>query len=456
MSPGSPFSFGLSAQEKEPVKYQVLYIHPRSQMQLDEIIPISVPALVERLDVPVLGRFHYEVRDSEVRDCKIVIMDIHWYLSLPGAIKLARKLRRINPEVTIIAGGITASLFAGEIVRDSEIDYVVRGDAEVPVEQLVEAILENKDVHDIPNLAHADFETPWSYSITSEILDSLEFNNVDFFPTLKKNLAKMHNRPGNRTFSAGPYVMAFRGCPLACLNCLGAPKAQISFFNRNVMFRSAQKLKGDFERIESDPAYQYVNVIHDFACLMPEEYWREVLDHKYDLKIYYSFAGLPSADELEALMGSFTGGRLVFSLDKYHSTSKVLVDIDALIDRLQRAHEDKEYNTSLAYSETYCREDADYKAAVERVRRETNVILNEVSFWWTEVPQKMTDPAQIRREYERYAHNKGHRFAVLNTSYRLFYHLHGLFPRSFNFIADRMIHVLSYRVNTLDMYSLRS
>jgi len=440
------------------MEYPVLYIHPKSQMQLDEIIPISVPALVQRLNVPVLGRFHYEVSASEIRQCKVVFMDIHWYLSLPGALKLAKKLKAINPEVQIIAGGITASLFAGEIARTSAIDYVVRGDAEVPLQGLIEAILEGKDIDhikEIPNLAHADFETPWTYSINSEILNSLEFNNVDFFPTLKANLAKMHNRPGHRSFAAHPYVMAFRGCPLACLNCLGAPKAQISFFNRGVIFREAKKVRQDFAELEANPDYRYVNVIHDFF-LMKKDYWSEVLNRTYDLKLYYSFAGLPAADELEALMGAFNGGRLVFSIDKYHSTSKTLVDIDELIERISRAQQEKQYKVSLAYSETYCKEDPEYKAAVERVRRTTSVILNEVSFWWTEVPQKMTDPAQIQREYERYAGNKGHRFTVLNASYKAFYHLHGIFPRSFNAIADRMIHLMSHRVNTLDMYSLKN
>jgi hypothetical protein len=155
-------------------------------------------------------------------------------------------------------------------------------------------------------------------------------------------------------------------------------------------------------------------------------------------------------------MNSFTGGRLVFSIDKYHSTSKTLLPIDQLIARIERAQQEPQYKVSLAYSETYCREDPKYKSAVEEVRRATDCILNEVSFWWTEVPQKMSDPAELQKEYERYAHNKGHRFAYLNLSYRLFFHLHGAFPRSFNFIADRMIHLLSYRINTLDMYSLRN
>jgi hypothetical protein len=425
-------------------------------MQLDEIIPISVPALVRRLKVPVLGRFHYEVRPAEVRDAKIVIMDIHWYLSLPGAIEMASKLKEMNPAIHIVAGGITASLFAKEIVSHSAIDYVIRGDAEIPLEKLVEALLEGRDVRDVPNLAHADFETPWTYTITDEILYSLEFNDVDFFPTLKKNLARMHNRPGNRSFSAHPYVMAFRGCPLQCMECIGTPKAQKAFFNRGVIFRSAEKLRRDLEKIDADPAYRYVNVIHDFVCLMDESYWSRVLDRTYDLKLYYSFAGLPTAEGLEALMGSFTGGRLVFSIDKFHSTSKKLVPIDELIERIRRAQREKQYKVSLAYSESYCKEDAAYKDAVAEVRRATNCIMNEVSFWWTEVPRKIHDPAQVLKEYQRYARNEGHRFTYLNFSYRLFFHLHGVFPRSFNFVADRLIHLLSYRVNTLDLYSLRN
>jgi hypothetical protein len=79
-----------------------------------------------------------------------------------------------------------------------------------------------------------------------------------------------------------------------------------------------------------------------------------------------------------------------------------------------------------------------------------------VSFWWTEVPKKNHNPDEVRRQYERYANNEGHRFTYLNFSYRAFFHLHGMFPRSFNFVADRMIHLLSYRVNTLDQYSLQT
>ena len=77
----------------------VLYVHPRSQMMLKEMIPVSVPALMNRLPAPVVGRFEDELTPEQVSAARIALMDVHWYLSLPAALRLADRLKRLNPQI---------------------------------------------------------------------------------------------------------------------------------------------------------------------------------------------------------------------------------------------------------------------------------------------------------------------------------------------------------------------
>ena len=67
----------------------ILFIHPQTEMLLSEILPMSLPALISRLEGPVVGRFHNEWTPAEVRRANIVIMDVHWYLALKSAVALS-------------------------------------------------------------------------------------------------------------------------------------------------------------------------------------------------------------------------------------------------------------------------------------------------------------------------------------------------------------------------------
>ena len=137
----------------------ILYIHPKTDMQLKAILPMSLPALIHRLGVPVTGRFHDEWTAAEVRRATIVLMDVHWYLSLKSAIALSHRLKAINPDLRIIAGGVSASLFAKPLLRDSRIDYIIKGDAEAPLRHLVNALLNGDEtaIARTPNLIRRDY-----------------------------------------------------------------------------------------------------------------------------------------------------------------------------------------------------------------------------------------------------------------------------------------------------------
>ena len=71
------------------------------------------------------------------------------------ALRLVRLLRRVNPSLSIIAGGYDPSL-APEAYEapDSGVDFIVRGEGELTFRALLRALEDGRDVSGIPGLSH--------------------------------------------------------------------------------------------------------------------------------------------------------------------------------------------------------------------------------------------------------------------------------------------------------------
>ena len=202
----------------------ILYIHPETQTILTEIHPISLPALINRLKYPVKGRFEYELRDEDIRSARYILMDIHWYTSLAYAIELSHRIKRCNPKAVIIAGGISATLFAKQILRDSKIDYIIRGDAEGPLPELIDTLVDGGSPENVPNVVGRDFTSPNIYTLSTEDFDAGNYRDITFFPTLEKRVMRLHAQARGKPFPVYPFLMSFRGCPFDCdSDCCGSP-----------------------------------------------------------------------------------------------------------------------------------------------------------------------------------------------------------------------------------------
>ena len=75
----------------------------------------------------------------------MVGFDNHWVNESVVVMETAELIKKINPEIFVVIGGFTASLFAGEILADfPQIDAVIKGDGEVPIVELVRVLQEEK------------------------------------------------------------------------------------------------------------------------------------------------------------------------------------------------------------------------------------------------------------------------------------------------------------------------
>ncbi|MGC8880572.1 MAG: cobalamin-dependent protein, partial [Anaerolineae bacterium] len=75
---------------------------------------------------------------KEQQGVRLVMVDLHWFEHAFGAISVARACREVLPDARVVLGGFTASVYASEILQSfPEVDFIIRGDAELPLARLV-------------------------------------------------------------------------------------------------------------------------------------------------------------------------------------------------------------------------------------------------------------------------------------------------------------------------------
>lgn len=401
----------------------ILFIQHQTNMMYPEIIPMSLPAIINRVHkrFPVRGYFLEELTETHLRNARILILSIHWYVSIKGAIQTADWAKRVNPDISIIAGGMSASVFYPFLLRDSKIDYIIRGDGDLPLLFLVEALLEHKDVSQIPNVAGREFVADEWQAAGQDTLDSGDYRTLDWFPTLDHRIRRMHTRYNGKILPVHPLLATYRGCPMPCENCCGAAVTQKALYRRSPLLRSAGPVAADLEAYSDDRGCNFVSIYHDFASLAEESYTREVLGRHYDLDVYYELTRLPSPAMLRLIVETFRRGTIAFSLDVRHMTSCQLVDVPALIDAINLVAATGRFEPRLCYLRQGLKENKAYKEAFEAVRQATPCKVY-CSDWWWEKENPLPDSKGLCAEYIYNAcMANSDRYRIWNYLFRLSY-----------------------------------
>ncbi|MDP8221762.1 MAG: radical SAM protein [Candidatus Lernaella stagnicola] len=170
---------------------------------------------------------------------RVVGLSLHWHYQLPDTIALARAIRRGVPNAKIVAGGLTASHFAAELLRlVPEIDFVIRGEGEAPLAELLASLENDSGFEAVPNLSYRaggeirhnaiGFVADRAFLATADFAryDLLE-HSQDYF-RLANHVLRPLSLPGraaNRMFPSGRLghvVTIGRGCPVECSYCSGS------------------------------------------------------------------------------------------------------------------------------------------------------------------------------------------------------------------------------------------
>jgi radical SAM superfamily enzyme YgiQ (UPF0313 family) len=154
----------------------------------------------------------------------------------------AAKVKKINPNVTVVFGGPHCSHEPQFILNDSNVDLMVSGEGDLTIVELIDTLEEGKDVASVPGIA---YKKNGSYLRTAERpvirdLDTIDqeydlinleryFNfqsSMDFFPVFR-----------NKRFI--PLVTS-RGCPFKCTYCH-------DIFDKSIQYRSPEAVVNEIE-----------------------------------------------------------------------------------------------------------------------------------------------------------------------------------------------------------------
>ena len=182
----------------------------------------------------------------------VVGLGLHWHFQAFDVIETAKKIKRLHPEVAVVLGGFTASTFAEEILSQFAcVDFVIRGDAEVPLRDLMARHRSGDSYCSVPNLAFREGDAirmnPISYVGDRQILDSLcytDFTLMKDYSTFVDSFSRyvhldmLSENVQRLLMEQGKMFPAFlgRGCVYSCSFCGGARSAQVDINNRESVY----------------------------------------------------------------------------------------------------------------------------------------------------------------------------------------------------------------------------
>ncbi|MFH0831779.1 MAG: radical SAM protein [archaeon] len=250
----------------------------------------------------VLSKAGYKIKVLDINAFKIDSAKVEEYIRtckygifLTGAILgesyryvkwLSQIIKKHHPNSKIIAGNSVATSIPEVLLKNSEIDYLVRGEGEETIIELLDAIEHEKNLKDIKGIAFRDKDeiiiTPNRERISD--LDNLPFPAWQLFP-MEKYVGKMVAERLDEVKGKGMVVTAGRGCPYHCTYCYHI------FGHQNHM----RGVKNVVDEIEELNRKYHVNIIYfmDDLFMVYKQWVKDFCNElaKRNLKIYWRCAG---------------------------------------------------------------------------------------------------------------------------------------------------------------------
>ena len=196
-------------------------------------------------------------------------IDLHWMAHVQGALALAEIIKRFHPDIPVIFGGLSATYYHEELLREfPAIDFVMRGDStERPLVQLLQTIRKGGEFKTIPNLTYRDGKNGIQVNPLTHVPENLDEMTIDYSHIMRK-VVRYADPTGYQPFTdwyTYPVTAVFtcRGCTYSCKTCGGSAQTFRTMANRRKpAYRSPELLAQDIFHV-SDHLHAPVMVIGD-------------------------------------------------------------------------------------------------------------------------------------------------------------------------------------------------
>lgn len=223
--------------------------------------------------------------------------------------------KKVAPDTLIIMGGPEVSHDAADVLKQNpEIDYIVRGEGEYTLKELLENIHIGKPVVDIRGI---------SYRAEDKIIDNPDrelIKNLDVIPSPYYGDLDYYK---NRTV----YYETSRGCPFNCSYCLSSTIRGVRFF-------SMERVKKNLHFLIQQGVKEVKFVDRTFNCNEKRamEIMQFIIDEKGSTKFHFEICADLLSDEMLSFLKQIPPGIFDFEIGIQSTCTAALKAVNRKMD----------------------------------------------------------------------------------------------------------------------------
>jgi anaerobic magnesium-protoporphyrin IX monomethyl ester cyclase len=191
---------------------------------------------------------------TDLADCGLVGIAAT-SMSWPTATDVIDQVRRAYPEVPIVLGGIHPTMFDHYLLTAFAVDYIVRGEGEIALVALCEALEKETGVENVPNLS-------WKANDGSIVRNpagpKIPKTDLGHYPIPDFSLLPMN-------VYKGLSIESSRGCAFDCSFCSTSYRRSWRGMPADVFVDRLEQMLPDVERTE----YKMIHIIDDEFSMNP-------------------------------------------------------------------------------------------------------------------------------------------------------------------------------------------
>ncbi len=195
---GIPLAFGYLKSNADADKYDIKII----DCTLDDIDPSSPDFIVriKQISPDVVGTSS-------------------WSVNFPEALMILKTVKQIDPNITTIFGGPHATVFAEKVIKNEEIDFVFRGEAELSFPVFLDEFnKKNPNFSKVKGLVYQNEKGETIFSEIARIENPDDVKIPDYSAINLERYIEKGYRYNNSKERNAP-IWATRGCPYRCAFC---------------------------------------------------------------------------------------------------------------------------------------------------------------------------------------------------------------------------------------------
>jgi len=234
-----PFKYTIQSCQPKILEEGLDFLPPLGLMYIAAYLKKETNHQIEILDTQV-ERLNYDQIEDRIKEKNPDIVGITaMTFTLIDVIKTAQTVKRVNPNIKIILGGPHVIIYPQETINIPEIDFLVLGEGEQIIKQLIENIHQPEKLKQLKGLVFKIKGEIINTGMTEPIenLDTLPFPARRLTPYKKYFSVVSSNTPVTTMFTS-------RGCPYKCLFC------DRPTFGKNFRARSAKSVVDEMEQCQ--------------------------------------------------------------------------------------------------------------------------------------------------------------------------------------------------------------